>query len=710
MRVMVTDAMDPSPPATESRSPQSASRQSASSQSASLLAGLNPAQRQAAEALQGPVCILAGAGTGKTRTITHRIAHQVLADVASPSEVLAVTFTDKAAGELRQRLRLLGVPGTIRAATFHAAAWAQLRHFLPQLGNGRLPEVLPSKVPVIRRVAGRIQADVRDLASEVEWAKARMLSPSDYERQARPDAPLPAAQMAALYRAYEEHKDDQGLIDYEDMLLRCRQLLLDNDDVAAAVRQRYRYFTVDEYQDVNPAQHALLRAWLGERRELCVVGDDDQTIYSFTGASSSYLVDFPRHFPGAAVITLTQNYRSTPQVLSLANRVLRAKTSGPRKRLQPTLPEGPAPVFSEYPTGEAETEGVAKAVRRLLDAGVAPGEVAICYRTNSQSESYEQALGTADIPYTVRGGVGFFQRQEISQALRVLAVERDRWRAEGPPEDPARLPGTAAASRAGRDLERVLREGLAWHPRREPEGDAARERWRNLSALADLGARLAAEQPLVDLPELVDLLLARAREGGDAPGTGAVTLLTLHRAKGLEFDAVFLVACEEGLLPISFAKTEAEVEEERRLFYVGVTRARRHLSISWAAQRLGWGGRTTKRQPSRLLVGLAPGAPSAPSVAGGRGRAGARTARGAKAPAALDLADPLVAALREWRSERARRDAVPPYIVCNDATLADLADRRPANPKDLLRVNGIGPAKADRYGSELLDILRTAGG
>src|SRR5680860_1198590 len=186
---MVTDAMDPSPPATESRSPQSASRQSASSQSASLLAGLNPAQRQAAEALQGPVCILAGAGTGKTRTITHRIAHQVLADVASPSEVLAVTFTDKAAGELRQRLRLLGVPGTIRAATFHAAAWAQLRHFLPQLGNGRLPEVLPSKVPVIRRVAGRIQADVRDLASEVEWAKARMLSPSDYERQARPDAP-----------------------------------------------------------------------------------------------------------------------------------------------------------------------------------------------------------------------------------------------------------------------------------------------------------------------------------------------------------------------------------------------------------------------------------------------------------------------------------------------------------------------------------------
>ncbi len=691
---------------------------------AELLAALNPEQRQAAEAVRGPLCIVAGAGTGKTRTITHRIAVQVAEGVARPDQILAVTFTDKAATELRGRLRGFGLPAPVRAATFHAAAWAQLRWFWPRLDAGPLPEVLASKVRLLVPLARRTRTEARDLAAEIEWAKARRLDPDGYAAAARDrNAPLPPDQMAAVYQRYERDKAAAGLVDYDDMLLRAVAMIAERPDIAAEVRGRYRFFTVDEFQDVNPAQVALLRAWLGDGREVCVVGDDDQTIYSFTGASSDHLTGFHRLFPGARTVTLSDNYRSTPEILTLANRVLWTKPDAARKRLRATLASGPAPRFRQCDDDAAEVDAVLADVRALIDGGVAPGGIAICYRVNSQSEPFEAALRGAGLPYVVRGAGGFYDRPEIRQALTVLRAAAGR----PAPAPPLGLEDTVAARapRPDADVRRVLREQMGYDERREPAGDAAQERWRNLGALVEAVTRVAAADPPPSFADVVADLERRAAEGADAPGDGgAVTLLTLHRAKGLEFDAVFLVACEEGLLPISHAKTDAEVEEERRLLYVGVTRARRHLTLSWALERPGWGGRTVRRRPSRLLYNLGPGAPrtggddrprhtvakGAPSqgpareCACGRPLVGsADRRRGACWACFSGGASPVLAdALRHWRSARANADEVPAFVVFSDRTLAELARVQPTTPAELRRVTGMGPAKVARYGEDLL--------
>ncbi|MPZ87791.1 MAG: AAA family ATPase [Nitriliruptorales bacterium] len=682
------------------------------------IAGLNPAQRAAAEAVQGPVRILAGAGTGKTRTITHRIAHQIRSGVARPGQILAVTFTDRAAGELRTRLGALGVP-PVRAATFHAAAWAQLRHFWPRAADAPdqpLPEVMSSKIRLLVPFARRLGVEARDLAGEIEWAKARMLSPEEYRRAAAGrDAPVDPDTMAEVYAAYEAAKAAAGAIDYEDMLLRTADLLVRDGETAAAVRDRYRFLTVDEYQDVNRAQHALLRAWIGERDELCVVGDDDQTIYSFTGASSRYLIDFHCEFPHAQRITLTRNYRSTRKVLTLANRVLWTKPAERRKRLTSELTGGPEPEFTEFAEAADEVAGVVSRCRALLDDGVPAREIAVLYRVNAQSEAFELALRDAGLPFTVRGEATFFARTEVRQALRLLTAERER-----PSEDPAAMAAGVELTPppADRRVERVLRAGLRHQSHAEPAGGVARERWRNLEALIGAARSRMAGDPQVSFESVVDDLLARAAAGADAPGPGgAITLATLHRAKGLEFDAVFLASCEEGLLPISHARTDEEVEEERRLLYVGVTRARRHLWLSWALSRPGRGGRAQRRRPSRLLFNLAEGAPRS---GGGTARDGAaaasgnhRSGRGSRERASplRDLSGAeaaLAERLRAWRAQRARQDEVPAFVVCSDRTLAALAtaDKPPAAPEDLLSVHGLGPAKLERYGEELLQVMR----
>ena len=684
-----------------------------------LLADLNPAQRLAVEAATGPVCILAGAGTGKTRTITRRIAYQVATGVARPSEILAVTFTDKAASELRQRLARLGLDVPIRAATFHAAAWAQLRYFWSDQDRGPLPEVLPSKVRLLVPLARRTKTQAQDLAAEIEWAKARRLSPEDYTAHASGrDAPLDPTAMAEVYRRYEDIKQSNGLIDYEDMLLRTTAALEDNPEIAAGVRERYRFFTVDEFQDVNPAQFALLRAWLGDRNDVCVVGDDDQTIYSFTGASSNYLTDFRTHFPDAGVVTLTENYRSTPQVLTLANRVLQAKPVHLSKKLMATLPDGPQPIFTPYDDADTEQVGIVRRIRQLIADGTPPGEIAVCYRVNSQSEALESAFKSARIPYVVRGAGSFYERKEVRQALAVLRAATDR-----PPEQPpVGLEDTVAARppSAAEEVQRALRDQMAFNPRKEPDGEAARERWRNLAAVVEAAESIEERQPGASLRDVVDEMHRRAREGADSPTEhGAVSLLTLHKAKGLEFDAVFLIAVEEGLLPISHAKTAAEVEEERRLLYVGVTRARRHLFISWALQRPGWGGKLTKRRPSQFLAGLGEGAPAAARPKVVPAKVGSRTCacgrplvgsadrkRGACWSCFSGGADVAVAErLRAWRKERATADEVPAFVVFGDKTLAELARVKPKTPQALLSVSGLGPAKVARYGEDLLDVL-----
>jgi DNA helicase-2/ATP-dependent DNA helicase PcrA len=668
---------------------------------------LNPAQREAVEVTAGPVCILAGAGTGKTRVISRRVAYAIATGAVHPGHVLVVTFTDKAAAEMRERLASLGFPG-VRAATFHAAALAQLRYFWPRLGGGRPPEVLESKAPLLHPLQRSLPGGyrftaVKDLADELEWAKARRLDPTSYQATvaaAGRTPPVPADLFAGLFRRYERAKERSGRIDFEDMLARTIEAIAERPDIAEEVHGRYRWFSVDEYQDTNPLQQALLDAWLGDRRDLAVVGDEDQTIYTFTGATSDYLTGFARRFRDARVVRLEDNYRSTPQVLAMANRLL-ARTPGEPagKRLVATRPSGPEPTVAAFESAEHEVKALVEEVGRLAGLDVDLDEIALLVRTNAQIPPLEEALAAAGIRYQVRGEL-FYRRTEV---LRALGVLRSR-------------AGRAVGGGLVDALEAIWYERFGFRRDEEPDGEEARQRHASLVTLLGIAERLQAG-PGADgeagpgeadgEPGLGDFLdeIGR-RAAAEAEGTGGgVNLLTYHRAKGLEFDAVLLPAVEEGLLPIRQASTPEEVAEERRLLYVGLTRARVHLWLSWAARRAGPSGREQPRRPSRFLDDLV-----APGGARVRPRAVASgMTRSGRSSAQTRADGPVADALRAWRRKRAEADGVPAYVVFNDRTLAALAERRPRSRGELLTVEGIGPAKLDRYGEELLGLLATDG-
>ncbi|HKE97939.1 MAG TPA: ATP-dependent DNA helicase UvrD2 [Actinomycetes bacterium] len=656
-----------------------------------LLHDLNESQREAVVATSGPVCILAGAGTGKTRVITRRVAYAIATGVVHPGQALVVTFTDKAAGEMRGRLAELGFPG-VRAATFHAAARRQLMYFWPRLSDSRPPEVLESKAPILsglqRSLPGGYRfTAIKDLADELEWAKARRLDPGTYlEGVTALDRtpPIPPDLMAGLFRRYEQAKARAGRIDFEDMLALTLDALATRADVADEVRGRYRWFSVDEYQDTNPLQQALLEAWLGDRDDLAVVGDEDQTIYTFTGASSEYLTGFVRRHPAARIVRLEHNYRSSPQVLALANRLLRHGGGAPRKRLTATVGDGPEPAIVAHTSAEAEAGALVDQVRRLLAEGVAADQIAVLVRTNAQIPPLEEALAGAKIPYQVRGEL-FFRRGEVRRALALLRNRASR----------------ATAGGLVDALESVWFERLGFRRDDEPAGEEARQRHAALVTLLGVAERMQAADDQAGLPEFLAEIARRARDEEDGAG-GGVNLLTYHRAKGLEFDAVLLPALEEGLLPIRQAGTPEAVAEERRLLYVGITRARTHLWLSYAARRTGPTGREGPRRPSRFLDDLAP-----PGAARVRPRSaaagGVRSA--AAAPGDARLAD----RLRAWRRERAKADEVPPYVVFNDRTLAALATQRPRSRGELLTIDGIGPTKLERYGDDLLGLLGSEG-
>lgn len=652
-----------------------------------VLAALDPEQRQAAEALRGPVCILAGAGTGKTRAITHRIAHMVLAGAAAPSQVLAVTFTTRAAGEMRSRLRTLGVAG-VQARTFHSAALRQLQYFWPRIAGGGRPSVIESKLPSIRAAAARLRvrldpAGQRDLAAEIEWAKAALVTPDAYAAAASKAGRLPPFDLAVVqkvFAGYEDVNADRAQLDFEDLLLLTAAAIEEHRDIAREVRDRYRHFVVDEYQDVSPLQQRLLDAWLGDRDDVCVVGDPNQTIYSFTGASPSYLLGFPKRHPGTTVVRLVRDYRSTPQVVALANALL------PDSGLQAQAADGPAPTFDEYDDEPAEALGVVARIQSLVAQGVALHEMAVLFRVNAQSEVYEAAFAEAGIPYVVRGGERFFKRPEVRQAMTVLRVssqaEADRF---------------TEVSLVEAVSEILVAVGLTAEP---PSGrGAAREKWDALRAIVGLAEEVAGRDPAAGLDAFVTELAHRA-EAQHAPVVDGVTLASLHAAKGLEWDAVFLVGLVDGTLPITHATTPEQVAEEKRLFYVGITRARRHLALSWALARAAGGRRG--RKPSRFLDGLRPAAAPVPVDRG-------RTGRKPKATDDLAPADqPLFAALREWRRSTAEAAAVPPYVVFSDRTLVALATERPTTRGTLARVSGVGPKKLADYGEEVLAIVRDA--
>jgi DNA helicase II / ATP-dependent DNA helicase PcrA len=661
---------------------------------------LNPAQREAVSTTVGPLCILAGAGTGKTRVISRRVAYAIATGAVHPGHVLVVTFTDKAANEMRERLASLGFPG-VQAQTFHAAAFRQLRYFWGRLSDSRLPEVLDSKAPLLaplqRSLPGGYKfTAIKDLADELEWAKARRLDPSTYQAAAEAmgrTPPIPGDLFAGVFRRYERAKERAGRIDFEDMLVRMLEGFETREDVAEEFRGQYRWFSVDEYQDTNPLQQALLEAWLGERRDLAVVGDEDQTIYTFTGATSEYLTGFVRRFPEARVVRLEDNYRSSPEILALANRLLAATPGrGPdrAKRLAATRPAGPEPTVLAFENAEREVKALVAEVGRLAGAGVDTDEVAVLVRTNAQIPPLEEALAGAGIRYQVRGEL-FFRRTEV---LRAIGVLRSR---------------TARAAGGGLvdALEGIWFERFGFRRDDEPDGEEARQRHASLVTLLGIAERVEESRPPgvepgpdegAGLAEFLEEVGRRAAQEAEGTG-GGVNLLTYHRAKGLEFDAVLLPAVEEGVLPIRQASTPAEVAEERRLLYVGLTRARVHLWLSWAARRAGPSGRQQPRKPSRFLDDLVPpgaGRVRPRAVASGMIRTGRSSVR----------ADgPLAEQLRAWRRKRAEADGVPAYVVFNDRTLAALTERQPRSRGELLAVEGIGPSKLDRYGDELLTLL-----
>ena len=716
-----------------------------------LIAGLDDQQRQAVLAPRGPVCVLAGAGTGKTRTITHRIARLVADGHVAAGQVLAVTFTQRAAGEMRARLRGLGTArvGTVQALTFHAAAHRQLRYFWPRVVGGTEWQLLDRKFGVVSRAAGHAglqlnSDDIRDVAGEIEWAKASLISPEQYPdavAAAGRDIPLDAAQLAGVYAGYEELKArgsgtaDVTLLDFDDLLLHTAAAIENDAAVATEFRDRYRCFVVDEYQDVTPLQQRVLSAWLGDRDDLTVVGDANQTIYSFTGASPRYLLDFSRRFADATVVRLERDYRSTPQVVSLANRVIaaaRGRAAGSRLQLVGQREPGPAPSFHEHPDEVAEAVAVAKSIARLIEAGTAAAEVAVLYRINAQSEVYEEALTEAGIAYQVRGGEGFFTRPEIRQALAVLrraaekAVGRESEpRLRSPVSDGGDPPHPASPRLRSPlpDLVRRLLEplGLTDQP---PAGVKARERWEALTALAELVDEEVGGRPQLDLPGLLAELRMRA-DARHPPTVQGVTLASLHAAKGLEWDAVFLVGLADGTLPISHALAHGpesqSVEEERRLLYVGITRARVQLSLSWALARSP-GGRAG-RKPSRFLDGIAPQTVGRPAAARRRARGAPQHCRicnrALTTPPAImlrrcetcaaDVDTDLLARLRDWRLRTATELKVPAYIVFTDNTLTAIAELLPTDEAALVAIPGIGARKLEQYGPDVLDMVRNRG-
>ncbi|WP_431872846.1 ATP-dependent DNA helicase UvrD2 [Nocardiopsis eucommiae] len=679
-----------------------------------VLEGLDPEQTEAARALRGPVCILAGAGTGKTRAVTHRIAHAVASGVVSEQQILAVTFTARAAGEMRGRLRSLGAP-RVQARTFHAAALRQLGFFWPQVIGGEKPKLIESKLSVVARAANSVgqQPDrlgLRDLASEIEWAKVTQVRPSDYDKavaKSGRQAPMNAGEVARVFEAYEELCREHNLLDFESMLELTAGMITEYPAIAQRVRDQYRYFVVDEFQDVNPLQKLLLDAWLGDRDDLCVVGDPSQTIYSFAGATPSYLTGFANRYPHATVVRLVRDYRSTPQVVRVANHVIaqaRDTTSANHLTLQAQRPEGPDPLYQEYDDEPAEATGVARKISVLLEDGTPASQIAVLVRTNSQSASYEQALADEGVPFTVRGTTRFFERPEIKQAVHTLRGARH-----------------AAADEVAEPLVATVRGLLAQMGLTDsaPEGRQARERWESLSALAQLAEDMAAtpgpDGRAATMGTFVEELETRMATE-HAPGFEGVTIASLHSAKGLEWDAVFLVGLTEGMIPIIYAETDEQVEEERRLFYVGVTRAREHLAMSWSLSRSP-GGRKS-RKPSRFLDGLRP---ASPSTANRRDRRKGGTARCrvcsnvlsdaterklgrcVDCPSTYDEA--LLERLRDWRKRTCQEQKVPAYVIFTDATLQAIAEQEPSSVSQLTAVSGVGPAKLDRYGEAVLALV-----
>lgn len=687
------------------------------SAAAHLLQGLNAAQAEAVISAAAPLRILAGAGSGKTRVLTRRIAHRVLVEGIDPSHVLAVTFTRKAARELRQRLSALRLPGPVTTGTFHALAAAQLRQ---RWEERRIdpPQLLDRKVGFVARLmprtsAARSTTATLDVVGEIEWAKARMIPASEYPAAAAAAARRPSVDVntvAGVYERYEKEKLARRMVDFDDLLRLATRDLRADEEFAAARRWRFRHLFVDEFQDVNPLQHALLREWMGDRVDLCVVGDPNQAIYAWNGADASYLVDFEEHFPTAATVVLDENYRSTPQILGVANAVLSTGRAH-HFELRPTLDDGPLPDVRRVADEVSEARLIVRRVRDAHAPGTTWASQAVLVRTNAQLPVIEEELRRARIPFHSRSSVRFLDLPEVRDAMAQLRSGRD-----------------ASLSVGIEDLELSL--AIDDPPLLVEETTPApldEERRANVAELVRLGREYLGLDPGGTYGGFNAWVTTTLRSD-DGIGGDAVELATFHAAKGLEFDVVHLAGMEEGLVPISHARTNEALDEERRLLYVAITRARRvcHMTL---VERRTFGSRAVARKPSPYLETvelalslLAEGRPAvdlgaaiaaqrarlaeaaAARPATGRARAG-RTPRSGGAEPLDPAAQALYDELKGWRLTQSRAADVPAFVIFSDATLAEVARRRPRTRVQLLDVPGIGPVKAERFGEALLSVI-----
>ncbi|WP_091968315.1 ATP-dependent DNA helicase UvrD2 [Propionibacterium cyclohexanicum] len=699
---------------TDSRLTRSASAREADEE---VLSGLDDQQREVAMEIGGPLVVVAGAGTGKTRAITHRIAHGVLSGQQQASAILAVTFTTRAAGEMRARLAGLGVP-RVRASTFHAAALRQLRYFWPRVMGHELPQVTGSTYALVAEAASRLKvrtdtALLRDLVTELSWAKSTNVTPADYpaaaEHASRSVAGADPQTVARVAAEYERVKRGHAVMDYDDILLCAVALMHEHPEVAQEFRAGYRHFVVDEYQDVSPLQHSLLRLWLGERRDLCVVGDPDQVIHSFAGADARFLMRFSREFSQARTLRLERNYRSTPEVLQVANDLLHPpgrRAVGSGVVLRPTRPAG-VPVITEAAGDEpAEAQSLAQWLAGQHRDGIEWSQMAVLFRVNSQALALEAALGEAHVPYVVRGTERFYARAETRAALARLRRDADR-----APDAPA---SQAVATSLG---------SLGWTPQAPQGQGAVRTRWETWSALHDLATDLH-DAGTPGFSDVVTLIEQRARNE-QVPVADGVTLTTFHASKGLEWRVVALYGVVEGLMPISMATERFQIAEERRLLYVGITRARDQLRISWATKG---SGNHARRSPSRFLSGLVSDSAAAPDSGDAPGpRRSARRRRAEQCsmcgrplttPGEIKLGhhdgcevpydEELFERLRTWRAAVAAKESIPAYMVFTDVTLRAFAEALPGDRESLLKIRGVGLRKAERFGDQVIALIKGA--
>lgn len=668
-----------------------------------ILAALDPQQRQVAQAFDGPVAVIAGAGTGKTRAITHRIAYGALTGAIDPATTLAVTFSNRAAGELKARLRALDVPRA-QARTFHSAALRMLTWFWPRAYGSELPQLASNNYGLLSEAISAVGIEpntalVRDIGTEVSWTKVSNIPLGDYPSLAaahhRVVATVDTASVVKILAAYEEAKRRRDVIDFDDILLLTVAMLSEHDDIAAEIRSRYRHFVVDEFQDMSPLQNTLLELWVAGRDSICVVGDPNQSIHGFAGADPRYLLEFPRRHPGTTIVRLVRDYRSTPQVVAVANTIASAR---PDRALQAQRPAGPDVTFVGSDAEGDEAAAIAAWLKDLNERGVPWREMAVLYRINAMSPTLEAALTQAGIPYLVKGSERFYERSEIRQALAALNAQAKA------------VASDETASAYESVLAVVSAQGWTSDP---PEGAGrVRERWESLSALVSLAHDLCEESPEITFAEVVELMNRRA-EDQQVPTANGVTLATMHASKGLEWEAVALFGMQDGTLPFSLSVSGDEIREEKRLLYVGVTRAKEHLRVSWSTGRSGPG----KRRPSRFLT---PFLPKNPTPAPAKRRSlQAMTCRvchqGLHAPDERKLGrhrdcnptynEELLDALKAWRLEVARENSQPAFVVFTDATLIQIAEVMPGTPQELLQIAGVGHTKLGRFGADVLAIV-----